>query len=331
METPLVTERRYLAKRFQMYSQRNPAADGYKRGPGFRSWGGKRSFPYEESEATKRSKFASWGGKRNKETASNKRSKFASWGGKRNDGVVSEELPTDLDKRSKFTSWGGKRSDEVLTDDEPVDLDKKSKFTSWGGKRQPEISIDGGLKNILKGVTEDSESQKNKKNQYWRTRFQLFGNNLKKNVPKRPQFQSWGGKRTNQLLGIPFDYFQYFPDRYRLKKILNSGEKRKFSSWGGKRADENMQEEPASGLKDFWPETNDFKLNPALQNWEGNEKVSRDSYDKIDNIFTMTSPTKESHSTIALEKKSENKREYSKTNFGFPSATGNEAEEKPIR
>ena len=59
------------------YDRKNLIAEGFKRGPGFRSWGGKRDFPglfptdegenfkNEEGMKKKRTRFTSWGGKRN--------------------------------------------------------------------------------------------------------------------------------------------------------------------------------------------------------------------------------------------------------------------------
>lgn len=92
-------------KRFlTLFRNRPLKSEGYKRGPGFRSWGGKRGDKL--FEGGKRRPFQSWGGKRNLNDdwlAMQEKRKFSSWGGKRSQNTK---------KKPSFLSWGGKRGDE---------------------------------------------------------------------------------------------------------------------------------------------------------------------------------------------------------------------------
>jgi len=73
--------------------------ESFKRGPGFRSWGGKRSELEEDQENYDSAPKWEW-----------KRRPFQSWGGKR--------APTSLGAFKKVLNYGEKR-----------------RFSSWGGKR----------------------------------------------------------------------------------------------------------------------------------------------------------------------------------------------------
>lgn len=131
-----------VSKRFlSIFRTRPPKSEGYKRGPGFRSWGGKRS-EQDSNQAMKRDTEYIMPFQQSQKRGKNegaKRRPFQSWGGKRGlfDGnptyFTRDGLRNILnwEEKRKFSSWGGKRGD---------DLDKRTQrrkpsFQSWGGKR----------------------------------------------------------------------------------------------------------------------------------------------------------------------------------------------------
>ncbi|KAK6635514.1 hypothetical protein RUM44_000766 [Polyplax serrata] len=64
-EVPLQRNERFYNDKQAMFARPNTMLDGFKRGPGFRSWGGKRARLAEnDGDLTKRPRFSSWGGKR---------------------------------------------------------------------------------------------------------------------------------------------------------------------------------------------------------------------------------------------------------------------------
>lgn len=247
----------YLEKRFSSYRIRYPETEGYKRGPGFRSWGGKRG--------GKGNKFSNWGGKR---AEGYKGNKFSNWGGKRS----FEEEPSDPfleDKRAKFGSWGGKRSGEedFLFDSD----DKRAKFASWGGKRDYDSLFD----------------------EEKRAKFGSWGGKRDFEEAKRAKFGSWGGKRTVLFPDFQEDKRAKFGSWGGKRSDFDSDpEKRaKFGSWGGKRSDVDYEAEKRAKFSSWGGKRDDadfdFDKRAKFGSWGGKRFDTEDSAEKRDLEYAL--------------------------------------------
>lgn len=147
-----------LIKRAAKFSswggKRDETFDGGKRAAKFSSWGGKRGPPPFSSWSGKRDEafgggkrreikgpgFSSWGGKRSPA--------FNSWGGKRSDDLNTFSNPNDLFENNEKLNNEEKRKQDDWSTNRGVNIQGKKEmirkmkaFSSWGGKRIPKIDF----------------------------------------------------------------------------------------------------------------------------------------------------------------------------------------------